>query len=192
MMRRSVSSRTLTKTLSAMVLAASAAAFADHHDDRAQKMAQGGAKRAEAMLQARTGSTIAGKVVFTPAGPGMVRVVAEVSGATPGPHGFHVHETGDCSDAEFKAAGGHFNPHGAPHAGPDSNPRHAGDLGNLIVRPDGTGRLDGRSSDLSLAPGPNSVIGKAVIFHEAIDDYTTQPTGNAGGRLACGVVVAIP
>ena len=115
-----------------------------------------------------------------------------VSGAPPGVHGFHVHETGDCSAAEpaFAKAGGHFNPAGHPHAGPQSSQRHAGDLGNLEIAADGTGRLDTMSTDLTLSPGPNSVIGKAIIFHEGADDFTTQPTGNAGGRLACGVVVA--
>ena len=110
----------------------------------------------------------------------------------PGVHGFHVHETGDCSAAEpaFAKAGGHFNPESHPHAGPDSAARHAGDLGNLEVAADGTGSLDTMTTELTLSPGANSVIGKALIFHEGADDFTTQPTGNAGGRLACGVVVA--
>jgi Cu-Zn family superoxide dismutase len=184
--------RFLVRFLSTIAMVTAAAAWADHHDDRAKAMAGGGtAQRAEAVLQARAGSSVAGKVVFTAVGPDGVRVLAEVSGVPQGPHGFHLHEVGDCSDAEFKAAGGHFNPKGVPHAGPDSHPRHAGDLGNLMVRADGTGYLDARSLDLSLAPGPNSVIGRAVILHEGVDDYVTQPTGNAGARLACGVVVAV-
>ena len=99
-----------------------------------------------------------------------------------------MHEKGDCSDAEAKSAGGHFNPGGMPHAGPMAGSRHAGDLGNIEIGPNGQGDLDVRTDLLTIKPGPNSVIGRAVIFHEKADDMTTQPTGNAGGRLACGVV----
>jgi Cu-Zn family superoxide dismutase len=103
-------------------------------------------------------------------------------------HGLHVHEKGDCSDPEAKNAGGHFNPKGMPHAGPTAMQRHAGDLGNIEVKDVGTGDLEITSDMLTVRPGPNSVVGRSVVFHEKADDLTTQPTGNAGGRLGCGVI----
>lgn len=115
---------------------------------------------------------------------------ADVSGPSgAGVHGFHVHEIGDCSAADFTSTGGHFNPTEAPHAGPDSDPRHAGDLGNLEIEDDGTGSLELDSTMLSLDPAaPGYVVGRGVILHEGEDDLESQPTGAAGGRLACGVV----
>jgi superoxide dismutase, Cu-Zn family len=135
----------------------------------------------------------AGTVTFTQVAGG-VRVVADLAGVTPpGNHGFHIHENGQCehdpAGKHFTTAGGHFNPTGAPHGCPDSASHHAGDLGNVAIQAGGTGHLDVTTSMLSLS-GPNSVIGKAVILHTGADDCTTQPTGNAGGRLACGVVSA--
>lgn len=131
-----------------------------------------------------------GTITFTPEGDG-VRVVAHLEGVDQnGQHGFHVHETGDCShgegDKHFTSAGGHFNPTGAEHACPPTEPRHAGDLGNIEVT-NGTGHLETSTNLLSLT-GTNSVVGKAIILHASADDCKTQPTGNAGDRLACGVV----
>ena len=130
-----------------------------------------------------------GTITLTP-DPGGVRVVAHLEGIDQdGPHGFHVHETGDCSHGEggkhFTSAGGHFNPDNVEHACPPTEPRHAGDLGNIEVT-NGTGHLE-TTLKLSLS-GPNSVVGKAIILHANADDCKTQPTGNAGDRLACGVV----
>jgi Cu-Zn family superoxide dismutase len=154
------------------------------------------AKTAQAVLQpAKDTPGFSGRVTFTRAGD-QVRVVADVAGVTPpGNHGFHLHENGKCErDAtgagkDFTTAGGHFNPAGAAHACPDAAAHHAGDLGNIVINADGTGHLDVTTSALSLS-GPSSVIGRAVILHAAPDDCTTQPTGNAGGRLACGVIAA--
>lgn len=104
-------------------------------------------------------------------------------------HGFHIHESGDCTAADFTSAGGHFNPTNAPHGGPDDAEHHAGDLGNIEIGEDGTGTLDLASSMLTLDAGAtNSAVGKAVILHAGQDDLETQPTGDAGARLACGVV----
>lgn len=121
---------------------------------------------------------------------GRVDVVAEVHGATPGEHGFHVHAEGLCEGPDFTSAGGHFNPAGHPHGGPSDAQRHGGDLGNLTVGADGTGKLTLSTDQLTVTPGPNSVVGHAVIFHANPDDLKTQPTGNAGGRVGCGVVQA--
>lgn len=131
-----------------------------------------------------------GTVTFTPEGDG-VRVVAHLEGVDQaGQHGFHVHETGECTHGEgskhFTSAGGHFNPTGAEHACPPTEPRHAGDLGNIEVT-NGNGHAEITTTLLSLS-GANSVVGKAIILHAKADDCKTQPTGDAGDRLACGVV----
>jgi superoxide dismutase, Cu-Zn family len=149
------------------------------------------AESATATLQgAPTDTDFKGTITFTPEGNG-VKVVAHLEGVdTDGMHGFHVHETGECThgegDKHFTSAGGHFNPGGAEHACPPTEPRHAGDLGNIEVT-GGTGHLEESTTLLSLS-GPNSVVGKAIILHAKADDCKTQPTGDAGDRLACGVV----
>ena len=118
-----------------------------------------------------------------------MHVVGTFSGLVYGEHGFHVHEKGDCSAPDGTSAGGHFNPGGKPHAARDAAARHAGDLGNLKADPYGLARVDFVDSTLSLS-GADSIVGKAVIIHEKADDFTTQPTGNAGARQACGVIEA--
>lgn len=150
----------------------------------AQKAAPATAK---ATLEAKSGSAVSGWATFTEQDGG-VKVVVHVEKASPGTHGLHIHEKGDCSDPEGKSAGGHFNPGAMDHAGPMDEKHHAGDLGNIEVKADGTGDLTIASKMLTVKEGPNSVVGRAVIFHEKADDMKTQPTGNAGGRQACGVI----
>ncbi|MEI6085035.1 MAG: superoxide dismutase family protein [Verrucomicrobiota bacterium] len=143
-------------------------------------------KKAVAVLQPTKGSTVSGTVTFTKV-EGGVQVVAEVTGLTPGDHGFHVHEFGDCSDPEAKSAGGHFNPAGHQHGAPDGEVRHAGDLGNLTA--DATGKAHYSRLDKHLMlDGDHSIMGHSVIVHEKVDDLKTQPTGNAGARVACGSI----
>jgi len=132
-------------------------------------------------------SGVTGNVVFKQDG-GTVSIVAEVSGVEPGAHGFHIHEIGDCSSADFKSAGGHFNPAGVPHGGPADGERHLGDLGNIVVGEDGIGRLEVSSEQITVEAGDHSVVGRAVVLHAKEDDLVSQPTGDAGSRLACGVI----
>lgn len=141
---------------------------------------------ATAWLSAASGSNVRGLVNFICEGD-KVRVYASVSGLTPGKHGFHIHEKGDCSAPDASSAGGHFNPTGMHHGGPDDTQRHVGDFGNLEADASGNAHYSKVFSNLSLE-GDSSIIGKAVIVHAQPDDMKTQPTGNAGGRVACGVI----
>jgi Cu-Zn family superoxide dismutase len=146
--------------------------------------------RAIAVLSSTQGQKAHGEVVFSRKDGG-IEVVARIEGLTPGTHGFHVHEVGDCSAPDASSAKGHFNPGGQPHGARDASQRHEGDLGN--VEADASGKAEAKLVDKQLAlDGPQSIVGKAVIVHEKADDFTTQPTGNAGARVACGVVKAAP
>lgn len=150
-------------------------------------------KKAKAMLAA-TGlpdsGTPSGSIEIEDDGT-QATVTISVSGATNGYHGVHVHAVGDCAnnDAGFAgAAGGHWNPTDAGHGFPTSPTHHAGDLGNVLVT-NGTGATNLTTSTIKLADGdPLNPIGKAVIFHQGTDDGTTQPTGDAGTRAACGIL----
>ncbi|HVO72495.1 MAG TPA: superoxide dismutase family protein [Ignavibacteriaceae bacterium] len=142
--------------------------------------------RAYADLKPTKGNNVKGKVTFTKQRNG-IKVTADVEGLKPGKHGFHIHETGDCSAPDGSSAGGHFNPGHMNHGAPTDSVRHAGDLGNLEAGKNGKAHLEWIDTMISFE-GMNSIIGKAVIVHEKVDDYKTQPTGNAGARLACGVI----
>jgi Cu-Zn family superoxide dismutase len=146
------------------------------------------AAKAQTTLEARSGSKVTGKAVFTELPSGGVKVEVWIENAAPGTHGIHLHEKGDCSAPDASSAGPHFNPSGNPHAGPADASHHNGDWGNMTIGADGKGRLELTSDMLTVKPGPNSVVGKAVVFHEKADDLKSQPSGDAGGRLACGVV----
>jgi superoxide dismutase, Cu-Zn family len=159
-----------------------------------QTPASGGAtaaptgKTAVAKLMPTQGNNTRGEVTFTQDAKG-VHITGSFTGLAFGEHGFHIHEKGDCSAPDASSAGGHFNPTSAHHGARDATDRHAGDLGNLKADPYGMARLDITDDKISL-DGPSSIIGKAVIIHEKADDFQTQPTGNAGGRIACAVIEA--
>ncbi len=142
-----------------------------------------------AELSPTQGNTVAGTVTFTDIGDGDVSVVGHVTGLPPGSHGFHVHEKGDCSAPDGTSAGGHFNPDGSPHGAPGNTPlmRHAGDLGNIEAGADSLAHFEKIDVVIALE-GTRSISGLAVIVHAGPDDFTTQPTGAAGARLACGVI----
>ncbi len=145
-----------------------------------------GISKAVAVLNPASGSNVRGVVTFTKDG-NMVKVVADIEGLTPGNHGFHIHEFGDCSAKDGSSAGGHFNPAGAPHGAPADKQRHTGDLGNLAAGQDGKVHLEFSDPMLKL-DGAGAIIGRGVIVHANPDDLKTQPTGNAGGRQACAVI----
>jgi superoxide dismutase, Cu-Zn family len=142
--------------------------------------------KAIAVLHPTAGNNVTGSVTFTQSGEA-VKVVADITGLTPGKHGFHIHEFGDCSSSDGSSAGGHFNPTHKQHGAPDASDRHAGDLGNMEADASGKAHLEWSDKVMKLS-GADSIVGRAVIVHEKVDDLKTQPTGNAGGRLACGVI----
>jgi len=141
---------------------------------------------AVAVLMPTAGNTISGTVIFAKSGQAM-RVIAEVSNLTPGSHGFHIHEFGDCRAADGSSAGGHFNPGKSSHGSPNTDPRHVGDLGNIVADESGVGKLDMQVAGPELE-GPNGIIGRSIIVHADPDDMQTQPAGKSGARLACGVI----
>lgn len=152
----------------------------------------GAGPTATAVVNPTNGNTAAGTVRLMQRGDDVIAHV-EMTGLAPGSHGMHIHEKGDCSAPDGMSAGGHFNPHAAVHGAPDHTAHHAGDFGNLVADATGTARmeitlpkplfsLDGNAS--------NSILGKAVIVHADPDDFKTQPAGNSGKRVGCGVIFA--
>ena len=163
-----------------LVVAAVAASCAHRHDG----------PRASAQLEPTRGNTARGTVMFHQHADG-VMVHARVSGLKPGQeHGFHVHEKGDCSSGDGMSAGGHFNPLGQPHGHHGGTDKHAGDLPAL--KADAQGNADARFMvrGITVGSGATDVVGKGLIVHAQPDDWTTQPTGNAGARVACAVIAA--
>ena len=146
--------------------------------------------RATAALQPTKGNKTFGEATFEQAGD-KVRVIVFAQGLRPNQeHGFHIHEAGDCSSGDGMSAKGHFNPHAKPHGDPKSAERHAGDLPSLKAGKDGRAKLDVTVDAVTLGAGAASIVGRGLIIHADPDDYKTQPTGNAGARLACGVIKA--
>ncbi|MGV3530894.1 MAG: superoxide dismutase family protein [Chthoniobacteraceae bacterium] len=154
------------------------AAHADH------KMAE--VNKAIAVLSPTEGNKAKGTVTFTKSGKGL-KIVAELSGLTPGKHGFHIHEFGDVSAPDGTSAGGHFNPEGTSHGAPDADKRHAGDLGNIEADASGNAKLTLEQEGLGFE-GAGNVLGRSVVVHAKEDDLKTQPTGDAGGRVGVGVI----
>jgi Cu-Zn family superoxide dismutase len=144
-------------------------------------------KQAVAVLHPTAGNKCHGVVHFTQDGDS-VKVVADLEGLSPGQkHAFHIHQFGDCSSPDGMSAGGHYNPENHPHGLPDGAARHAGDLGNVEAKDDGTAHYEITVQNISIAGTKNPIIGRAVIVHAKPDDGS-QPTGNAGGRIGCGVI----
>lgn len=147
------------------------------------------AKQAVANLASASGSLVSGRLSLAPMGDG-VHLSGEVGGLQPGSsHGFHIHEKGDCSAVDASSAGGHFNPAGQPHGRAGHGAHHAGDSDNLVADANGVARVDAHVSGVSLGGGAaNDIAGRAIVVHATADDYSSQPAGNAGARVACGVI----
>lgn len=169
-----------------LVLGGTALAWTIAAAQPAHEHAETPVTKAVALIAPLKGSGVQGIVTFEKVDKG-VRVVADLSGLVPGKHGFHIHEFGDCTADDGSSAGGHFNPAGMPHSMPSSDKRHAGDMGNIEAGSDGKAHVDYVDAVMKLS-GEQSIVGHAVIVHEKEDDLKTQPTGNAGGRIACGVI----
>lgn len=147
----------------------------------------GAAVRATARLEATRGNAAAGTVAFRQQ-DASVMVLVSLTGLKPNAeHGFHVHDNGDCSSGDGMSAGGHFNPTKQPH-GPQHAEHHAGDMPALKTDANGSVRATFHLTGVSLGSGPVDLVGHSLIVHADADDYTTQPTGNSGARIACGVI----
>ena len=144
-----------------------------------------------AMSDLRNASGVSvGTATLTQVG-GVVRIVLEAKGLTPGLHAFHIHAVGKCDPPDFASAGPHFNPTGRQHGALNAQGSHAGDLPNLNVGADGSGRLETASEQITLGTGAASLWdadGSSLVVHAAPDDFKTDPTGNSGARIACGVL----
>lgn len=142
--------------------------------------------KAEAKILPTEGNQVTGVVHFESTDKG-VRIVADLENLTPGAHGFHIHEKGDCSSHDGSSAGGHFNPTGKKHGGPDSLERHVGDLGNIEADSSGKAHYERVDSLIQLS-GDVSVIGRSIVVHQDPDDLKTDPSGNSGKRIGCGLI----
>lgn len=147
------------------------------------------AKAANVNLASASASLVSGRLSVVPMKDG-VHLTGEVGGLAPNStHAIHIHEKGDCSAADASSAGGHFNPAAAPHGRVGSGAHHGGDMDNLVADAEGVAKVNVHASGVTLGGGAaNDVAGRAVIVHASADDYKTQPTGNAGGRIACGII----
>lgn len=146
-------------------------------------------KSAVAILSGASGSNVTGTATFTSLENGKVRLVMDVENLSPGEHALHLHENGDCSAADATSAGGHWNPTGDPHGERGEDEYHSGDIDNMVVGDDGVGTLEMEVEGWTIGDGSSSdIVNKAVIIHADADDFTSQPSGAAGARVACGVI----
>lgn len=146
---------------------------------------------ATADLEPTRGSEARGEATFTDVGAGGMRIVLDVTGLASGSrHGLHIHEKGDCSAPDASSAGPHFSLKGQSHGDHSGSAHHAGDLGNLQADADGRARvsLTVPSTKLTVGSGPLSVVGRAIVVHAKADDLSSQPAGDSGARIACGVI----
>lgn len=178
--------RTVLTTAAMLLLTLSVNAQHDMSHGSMTMAAPAPVTKAIAVLTPTQGNKVMGTILFT-AVTGGVNIVAHITGLTPGKHGFHVHQFGDCSAPDAMSAGGHFMPTGHMHGAPTDSVHHDGDLGNLIADSTGTAHYEYTDPTMELS-GQNSIIGLAVIVHVSEDDFKTQPTGNSGARQACGVI----
>lgn len=150
------------------------------------------AQSASIVMAPASGSLVSGKLTARPT-PDGVRITGEVGGLQPrGMQAIHIHETGDCSAADATSAGGHFNPGQQPHGKSDGIAHHAGDMNNIVAHSNGVAQIDVQARGVTLGGGAaNDIAGRAVVIHAKADDYQSQPAGNAGARVACGIITVV-
>ena len=146
-------------------------------------------KQANAMIGSSNDSGVTGMAVFTQSGD-QIALAIEIQGASPGLHAVHIHANGDCSAPDGTSAGGHWNPTGVAHGKWGEGEFHLGDIGNITVGEDGTGRIMLTTDLWEIGTGSDvDVVGRGIIVHAGADDFTSQPSGAAGARIGCGVIV---
>jgi Cu-Zn family superoxide dismutase len=150
--------------------------------------AESDVSEASAIIEGRSGRRASGFASFTEV-PGGVLIVVDIQGATPGTHGIHIAQYGDCDAANASSAGPHFDPVDTSHGSPDSSIHHAGDLGNIEIDQKGVGHYERTIRGLTVRPSPYSVVYRALVLNERADDFKTQPAGDSGARIACGVIL---
>jgi Cu-Zn family superoxide dismutase len=142
-------------------------------------------------LDSKSNSTVTGNIVFTQE-EGIVTMIAVLSGLTPGEHAIHIHDKADCSSDDGKSSGGHWNPTAQPHGKwGDATGYHKGDIGNFTANSDGRATMTKITDEWCIGCGDatKDILGKAIIVHEGIDDFTSQPSGAAGARVSCGGII---
>ena len=183
------------KKISLLVLVLTFSVFISCKEDKTQpeteKTAAETAKKIKLKLESKSGSTATGNAVFTEE-DGKIKFTAMLSGLEPGTHAIHIHQTADCSSDDGKSTGGHWNPTGAPH-GKWGSPEgyHKGDIGNMEADTNGHATIMLSTDEWCIGCGDKNkdIVGRAIIVHAGTDDYTTQPTGAAGGRVSCGGII---
>jgi len=150
-------------------------------------------KKIKIKLEPKSDSQVSGSAVFKEA-DGKVTMVAVFEGLTEGTHAIHLHEKADCSSADGKSTGGHWNPTNEPHGKwGDAKGYHKGDIGNMEADAKGNATINFSTDQWCIGCGDSNkdIIGKAIIVHQGTDDFTTQPTGDAGGRVSCGGIISL-
>lgn len=182
----------ITALASFTVVALAACSSTPSTSPSAPPAATSTAQQADAVLASASGSRVSGRLSLVPMGDG-VHIRGEVGGLVPnGQFGFHVHDKGDCSAVDATSAGGHFNPAASAHGRAGGHAHHAGDMDNIVSDGAGLARVDVHLQGVTLGGGAaNDIAGRAVIVHADPDDYHSQPTGNAGARVACGVIKVV-
>lgn len=173
-----MSIKSLSVCLLMLVLTAADARAEDEHGHAPEL------NQAVCVLVPTMGNKVRGRIFFSQGKDGATKIRGKVNNLAPGLHGFHIHQFGDLTDRTGKSAGGHFNPEGHDHAGPDAKERHVGDLGNIEANDDGVATVEMTVKGLKV----HFILGRSIVVHAGKDDLKSQPSGNAGPRVAVGVI----